>query len=120
MLSNLNSTTINSDIIISNVLNLNTGVVVFAGEVSLDGSAPLNDLGGKISSSGGSLTFGKCNPVGTAYTIPNDIFTTAPTLKNLTINRTGGVTLGNQMVSISDVLTMSIGSLSTQNKLTLL
>lgn len=120
MLSILNSTTINSDIIISNVLNLNTGVVVFAGEVSLDGSAPLNDLGGKISSSGGSLTFGKCNPVGTAYTIPNDIFTTAPTLKNLTINRTGGVTLGNQMVSISDVLTKTIGNLTTASNLTLL
>lgn len=120
MLSNSNSTTINSDIIISNVLNLNTGVVVFAGEVSLDGSAPLNDLGGKISSSGGSLTFGKCNPVGTAYTIPNDIFTSAPTLKNLTINRTGGVTLGNQMVSISNVLTMSIGNLTTASNLTLL
>ena len=119
--SNTRTATFNSDVLITTSLFLAGGVATFNGNLALDGDAPINDQTGKINiTSSGSLTFGSCVSTGVAYTIPNNIFSAAQTFKNLTINRTNGVTLGNQMISISDVLTMTAGNLATNGNLTLL
>lgn len=118
--SNTRFAYINSDVIVSNILYLFGGVATFSGNLYLDGDAPISNQGGKMNFNGGSLIFGNCVSTGTAVTIPNDIFSVAPTIKNLTINRTNGVTFGNQMISISDVLTMTSGNLTTNGNLTLL
>lgn len=119
--SNTRTATFNSDVLITTSLFLAGGVATFNGNLALDGDAPINDQTGKINiTSSGSLTFGSCVSTGVAYTIPNNIFSAAQTFKNLTINRTNGVTLGNQMISLSDVLTMTAGNLATNGNLTLL
>ena len=47
-----------------------------------------------------------------ALTIPDNLFTTAPSLNNLTINRSGGVILGNQNMTINGLLDLSSGTFS--------
>lgn len=116
-----NSVTFQNDLTLSTTLTLTSGIALFNGTLSLDGGTPITNNGGKLNfATTGSLTFGNCVTTGTAYTIPNDIFSSTPTIKNLTINRTNGITLGNQMISLSDVLTFSAGNLATNNNLTLL
>jgi hypothetical protein len=117
----LNSATFQNDLIVSTNLTLTTGNAVINGSLSLDGSTPLTTTGGRLNfATTGSLIFGNCVSTGTAFTIPNNVFSSAPTIKNLSIFRTNGITLGNQMISVSDVLTLVAGNLATNNNLSLL
>lgn len=54
-----------------------------------------------------SLIFGGTS----GYTIPDNLFFTPPSLNNLTINRSGGVTLGNQDITINGLLELTSGIL---------
>jgi hypothetical protein len=67
-----------------------------------------------------SLSIGGCTITGNAFIIPSDIFNGNPTIAGLFLNRTNGLTLGNQMVSVSDLMQLSAGNLNTNNNLTLL
>lgn len=63
---------------------------------------------------------GGCTIDGALITLPTGIFTSSSnTIKNLTINRTNGFAIANQTLKITDVLTLTSGSLSTNGNLIL-
>jgi hypothetical protein len=94
--------------------NVNNILTLTSGNLSV-GSATLG-INGTISKSFGyinvsaisSLSFGGT----TAITIPADLFTSTPSINNLTINRTGGVILGNQNMLINGLLDLQSGTLT--------
>jgi len=55
-----------------------------------------------------SLSFGGT----TALILPDNLFTTSPVIHNLTINRSGGLTLGNQNMTVEGLLDLSAGTLN--------
>lgn len=95
---------------INGALTLTNGTVtVGSNTLTLNGS--LSRTGGTLTlASNSSLVFG-ANAA--ALTIPNGTFTSAPTFQNLTINRAGGITLGNQPITLTGTLTLSNGLLNT-------
>jgi hypothetical protein len=53
---------------------------------------------------------------GTAFTLPDNLFESdAPELKNLVLNRTAGLTLGNQNLTLNGTLTLTTGILNLAN-----
>ncbi len=67
-----------------------------------------------------SLLFNDCNSLGSLVTIPNNFFVSPVAIKNLSINKTNGVRFGNDVISVSEVLSLINGSLNTNNNLVLL
>lgn len=68
-----------------------------------------------------SLIFGSSESQGgSAFELPGGVFSDPPAVKELVINRTNGITLGNQMISVSEKVLVSEGSLITNSNLTLL
>ena len=68
-----------------------------------------------------NLVFGTPgNTGGSAFAIPTGTFTSAPSLNNLTINRTNSLTWNNQMLSLKGILLCSNGTFNTNGNLTLL
>ena len=59
-----------------------------------------------------SLVFGVTDNTGNSVIIPNGTFYGNPSINNLTINRTNGVTFGNQPFSLSGILTLTSGVLN--------
>jgi hypothetical protein len=52
--------------------------------------------------------------------LPDNLFSNTPTINNLTINRSGGVSLGNQSLTVNGTLTLSSGTLTlAENSLTI-
>ncbi len=66
------------------------------------------------------LYFGACGTGGNAFTLPNNLFTSTTNFKDLTLNRTNGMALGNQMLNLNGTLKISSGTLQTNANLTLL
>lgn len=113
-----------SDIAINGTFTLpNTGSFIanFSQQLNMYGSSVnVTGANGKINlTPSSSLVIGRCSTDGLAITIPNDIFTSAPTIKNLILDRTNGLTFGNQMISVTGVVTLTSGNLATNNNLTL-
>ncbi|MBK7213755.1 MAG: T9SS type A sorting domain-containing protein [Bacteroidales bacterium] len=70
--------------------------------------------------SGSNLAFGSSGNIGgAAFTIPDNLFTSAPALNNFTIYRTNSLTLGNQQFKINGTVLCN-GPLNTNGKLQLL
>lgn len=67
-----------------------------------------------------SLLFKDCISLGSLVTIPNNFFVSPVTIKNLSINKTNGVRFGNDVISVSEVLSLINGTLNTNNNLVLL
>jgi hypothetical protein len=124
----LNNLTINrannveliTDISIHGTLTLTNGSLLTNAKLIFDdASAPIVRTSGTISlNSDASLQFGDCSTAGSAFNIPNDVFINT-NFKNLTINRTNGIVLGNQLLSISGTLRILAGTLNTNNNLVL-
>lgn len=98
--------TLLADLNVNNTLALSTGnLSVGANTLGLNGA--VNKTTGFLNvTTTSSLNFG-----GTAsLTLPNDLFSSTPTIENLTINRTNGITLGNQGISVSGILDMKSGT----------
>lgn len=100
--------TISNDINISNNLNLNSGNLVVGNNIlGLNGT--ITQSSGYIeTTSSSSISIG-----GTAELTFNDyLFSSAPTLDNLTINRSGGVIYGLQDITVEGTLTLTAGALT--------
>jgi hypothetical protein len=60
-----------------------------------------------------NLVFGTAsNTGGAAFTLPDGLFTTTPSINNFTINRDNTLTLGNQGITVNNALTLTKGNLS--------
>ena len=85
-------------------------------------NTPISRTSGSITTTEYSnLVFGTPgNTGGSAFAIPTGTFTSAPSLNNLTINRTNSLTWNNQMLSLKGILLCSNGTFNTNGNLTLL
>jgi len=94
-------------------VNVNDALTLIAGNFNL-GSVILG-ISGTISQTSGYIetsTFSSLSFGGSALiTLPDNLFTAAPTINNLVINRSGGVALGNQNITINGSLSLTDGDL---------
>ena len=133
-ISGSSSTTFNN-LTLNNSAGLSINSITVAGTLTLTSGAlsvgsntltfqtsntPISVGSGTITTTTSSnLFFGTSgNTGGNAFAIPNGTFTTAPSINNLTINRTNNLTLNNQMMSVNGVLLCN-GPLATNGNLTL-
>lgn len=66
-----------------------------------------------------NLKFGSTgNTGGNAFTIPNDVFTTAPSIASFTVNRDNTLTFNNQALTVSGATTITAGTLAMASTLT--
>ncbi len=115
-IQNLMGVTLESNINVNNVLTFNNGnLSVGANTLGINGT--VSNPSGKIDViSTSSLSFGGTS----AITVNNYLFIGNPTINNLTINRSGGVTLGNESITVHGTLTLTSGTLAiVANTLTL-
>lgn len=112
---------ITEDINISGTLTLTQGVVVTNKILSFNSAnIPIVKTNGQINlQSDATLRFGECDYAGNAFTLPNDLFVNT-IFKNLTVGRTNGLTLGNQMLNITGTIKMLAGVLTTNSNITLI
>jgi hypothetical protein len=98
------------------VLTINKGFLSVGGN-TLGINGTISNPSGYIDlTSSSDLAFGGT----TAIALNNNLFNTNPTINNLIINRSGGVTLGNEDITINGALTLTDGTLSlAANTLTL-
>jgi len=90
---------------LNNTLTLTNGTLNI-GETTPVINGSIDKIAGQVGvNSLSSLTFG-----GTAALIlPNDLFSTTPSINNLTVNRSGGVTLGNQNMTVNGTMSLASG-----------
>jgi hypothetical protein len=100
---------------INGALTLTTGVfdILNTAIIFQTGATPIARTSGTLTV--GALTNITFGANASAFTIPNDVFTTAPTITNLTINRAGGVTIGNQSFTLNGILTLTAGVFDALN-----
>jgi len=108
-LNNSNGLTLLSDVDINNELKLTSGIInVTDNTLGINGTISGQSASDKINVSNlSSLSFGGSG----AFSIPNDLFVNSPTIDNLTINRSGGVNIGNQDFTINGDLALLDGNL---------
>ncbi len=102
--------------------NCNSGLNLITGNLSV-GSDTLGISGSFIKTSGtillnetSSLSFGGS----TLMPIPNEVFSSVPSINNLIINNSGGVLFGNQSFTINGQLNLAAGTLTIgSNSLTI-
>ena len=107
-LNNSHGLTLLIDENVNNILSLTNGILNI-------GSTTFG-INGTISKTSGSIQVEPTSSLsvgGTdAITFPSNLFTDNPLITNLTINCSGGVTLGNQNMTLTGLLTLSSGILS--------
>ena len=108
IINNSNGVSLLSNINVNNALTLTSGNLS-VGATTLGINGAIAKTSGNISvSPQSSLSFGGTS----AITIPSDLFAAIPSFNNLTINRSGGVALGNQNITINGLLVLTTGTLS--------
>lgn len=115
--------TLSGSATLNGILYLNAGNLAI-GDNTLtfqNTDVPIQVSSGNITtSSGSSLVFGTAgNTGGAAFTLPDGLFSSSPTLNNLTINRVNSLMLNNQLMSIRGVVLCN-GPLNTNDNLLLL
>lgn len=115
-ITNLTGVNMLVDFGINNLLTLCNGkLIVGNNTLSINGTVQ-NPSGSIEVHNTSSLRFGGSS----ALTINNNLFNGNPTIANLIIDRTGGVTLGNEDVTVDNTLTLTSGTLSLgANKLSI-
>ncbi len=110
-----------STLYIAGTLTLTSGELVVDDIIAFYGSnTPIARTSGTLTlNSNTTLIFGSCSAAGTAFTLPSNLFTTAPTIKNLIIDRTNSVTLNSQMITVTNEVDIAQGTLNTNSSLTL-
>jgi hypothetical protein len=105
--NNSEGLTLNDNISVNNLLTLTSGTLK-VGETTLGISGTINKISGNIEVSPlSSLNFGGSG----VLTLASDLFNANPSLNNLTINRSGGVVLG-QETTVGGVLNLLSGTLN--------
>lgn len=114
--NNLNGVSILSDVHVNNLLSfLDGNLTVGSNTLGINGTI-YKPSGHIEAGSTSSLSFGGTS----AITLNNNLFNGHPVINNLTINRSGGVTLGNESITVSGTLTLTSGTLTIDaNTLTL-
>lgn len=116
--------TLESDLTINGILGLSNGTFSVGSKTLTfqNSDTPVVRISGTLTTDENtSLVFGTAgNTGGAAFALPSGMFTTAPVLNNLTINRDNDLTLNNQMLMVKSVLLCTNGTLNTSNNLTLL
>jgi hypothetical protein len=109
--NNSNGVFMQANVDIENELTLTSGNLN-VGDFTLGINGTVN-ISSKIDvTTQSSLSFG-----GTlAYIIPNNLFVNPPSINNFTINKSGGLTLGNQNFTINGTLNLTNGELNAQGK----
>jgi hypothetical protein len=100
-----------ADIQVNGLLDLESGNLnVGSYTLGINGTT---DPGSQVEvSSLSSLSFGGSN----AYTIDDNLFTTSPSINNLTINNSGGVVAGQQYFTINGLLSLKTGTFDISGK----
>jgi len=116
ILNNEEHLSLYNNININEELTLITGNII-VNEHTLGINGTISRTTGHIEvSSLSSLSFGGTG----AIVLNNDLFSNTPTINNLTINRSEGVTLGNQSMAVNGLLNLQAGTLSlAANSLTI-
>ncbi len=119
-LNRANGATLTSSIIINETLTLTAGIFTVNDTLIFNANnTPIARTAGTLApSENATLKFGDCVTTGDAIVLPNGLFSTS-TFKNIILNRTNGLTLGNQMLNITGALKISEGIVNTNNNLTL-
>ncbi len=114
----------NDDVAISTTFTLpttGTAQITFNQDLNIYGTVAITSGSAKINMGPNStISIGGCVVTGTAFTIPSNIFNGNPTIAGLYLNRTNGLTIGNQMISVSEIVQITAGNINTNNNLTLL
>ncbi len=98
--------TLTSNVNVNNVLLFNNGNLIVE-NTTLGINGTISNISGAIEVSAVSnLSFGGS----TTLTLNNNLFTSEPLINNLTINRSGGVVLGNQNMNIDGTLALTSGT----------
>ncbi|HRS53397.1 MAG TPA: hypothetical protein P5250_01665, partial [Bacteroidales bacterium] len=113
------------------IINRSGGVIVGNQEFTINGTMALENgefdnsnktltIKGNITRTDGTLTTNTSTNLYfeeniDSLAIPDDMFTNEPELNDLKINRSGGVILGNQNITVNDKLILSNGLVNTQN-----
>jgi len=108
----------NLKLIIDGTLSLKTGRLALGANDSLvfqTGNTPIDrdgnlTIGTITTTPTASIIFGLTDASGNQIVIPNSVFTTAPSISGLIINRTNGVILGNQAIVITLAGTLNLKS----------
>lgn len=94
--------------------NVENELILTSGSLSINGTT--FGLNGTISKSAGFLevsTLSSLNFGGTtALTLNNDLFLNTPSIDSLIVDRSGGITLGNQNLTVNGLLKLTSGTLS--------
>ncbi len=107
-INNSNGVTVLTNSNVTNNLTLTDGNLIIT-DALLGINGTISKTSGVIEvDAGSSLNFGGTDNL----VLNNDLFSSAPTLNNLTINRTGGVTLGNQSITVNGALDLVNGTLN--------
>ena len=103
----------NNDITLASNITVNNSLTLTSGNLNLESTTlringAINKTAGYINViSTSSLNFGGTN----AITLPDNLFSTTPTINNLTIQRGNNVTLGNQNMTVNGLLDLVSGNL---------
>lgn len=115
-IDNILEVSLASSINIANHLLLSNGsLTVNSSTLGINGT--ISNPGGDINvSTTSNLSFGGS----TALTLNSNLFSTTPSINNLSINRSGGVSLNDQNLTINGTLTLTSGTLTIgENELTI-
>jgi len=122
--TNFDKLTINNSAGVSLFTNENVSNELILTAGNLNVGATTLGINGTISKTSGllnvsslsSLNFGGSD----ALTLSNGLFSNTPSINNLTVNRSGGVTLGNQSMTVNGLLDLAVGTLTVEaNTITL-
>lgn len=109
---------------ITGMLSLEEGIFMPQGDVLAfrEGDIPISKTNGTLRLSPEiSLMFGSSESQGgSAFEIPAGIFSDPPAVKELIINRTNSIALGDQMISVNAGVLVAKGTLITNSNLTLI
>lgn len=107
-IDNSSGVTLSASENVTNILTLTNG--------NLSVGANTLGINGTISKSSGNIDVGTSSSLSfggtTDIILPTNLFTTTPIINNLTINRSGLVTLGNQNMTINGLLDLPLGTFS--------
>ncbi len=108
IINNSNGVNLFTNANVTNTLTLTNGNLS-VGETTLGINGTISKTSGFIQTDAtSSLSFGGIE----AITLPNNLFASSPSINNLTVNRTNGLTLGNQNMTVNGLLDLASGAFS--------
>jgi hypothetical protein len=117
-----NCTVTLDDFGIYNSLILTSGKLIVSNKIDISSSnnTPISKTSGYLEmGSTSTLSFGEINSNSVAFTLPNSLFESTPTFKNINFNRNTNLSLGTNFINLTGTLTITQGNLESNDKLTL-